>query len=88
VLFRPGEVQRPIKGRTHQADGEDPNDWCGAGEAGFNQRLAPAAQPDQVICRRAYVVQPKLRLQMRAVANGINRAVEYDAFRRAVDSDY
>jgi len=48
----------------------------GAGEAGFDERLAPAARPDQEIGGRAYVVQPELRLQMRAVADGINRALE------------
>ena len=59
----------------------------GAGEAGFGERLAAAARPDQVIGGRLYVVQPELRLQMRAVTDGINRVVQYDALRRPVDSD-
>ena len=59
----------------------------GAGEAGFGERLAAAARPDQVIGGRVHVVQPELWQEMRAVANGINRAVQYDTLRRPQDSD-
>src|SRR4029077_17089079 len=48
---------------------------------------ATRGRPDPVLGGRVYVVQPELWLQMRAVADGINRAVQYDALRRPVDGD-
>ena len=81
------KFQRVTEGRPHQPDSEDADDWRGAGEAGFDECLAAAARPDQVIRRRAYVVQPELRLQMRAVTDGIDRALKHDALRWTVDGD-
>src|SRR5258708_30734699 len=81
------KIQRTVEGRTHQPDGKDADDWRGAGEARFDECLAPAARPEQVIGVRAYVVQPELRLQMRAVADVINRAVEHAALPPAADRD-
>ena len=76
------KFSRAVEGRTHQTDGEETDDRRGAGEAGFGERLAAAARPDHVIGGRVYVVQPELWQEMRAVANGINRTVQYDTLRR------
>ena len=81
------KFSRAVEGRTHQTDGEETDDRRGAGEAGFGERLAAAARPDQVIGGRVYVDQPELWLQMRAVTDGIDRTIQYDALRRPVDGD-
>src|SRR5260370_31740403 len=70
ALLRLGKIQRPLEGRTHQPDGEDADDRRGACEAGFDERLAPTARPDQAIAGPAQVVLPDLRVPRRAGAGG------------------